>query len=259
MSRGEYALAPRRDLRERELPWAFISIPRSAAHRKRPWHPHGDSFAVVACSRAASSSIGRSNPRVVTAVPRVAGRPSVGVAVSRAGHGVRAMRASVAVGSSRSVIGSGFRCPCCPHRLNHPHRPRRPVSNRSFRLRPRHPKRARASAQGQFLRIVPFVRASVRVVTRCSRSSRRCRHSGSVRASAAGRCATCWTVKRVTVAGVGRGIGRGLVDRNRCRRGRRDVFTGCASACVPRGSLVPPKTAKATGGFRYSRSPVPSR
>jgi len=257
--RGERQLAPRRDLRERQLPWASFSILRSAAHRKSPWHPRGDSCAVVACSRAANSSIGPSNPRVVTAASRAAGRPRVGVAVRRAGRGGPVRRASVAVGSSRSVIGSGFGCPCCWNRRNHPHRPNHLVSRRVFRSRPRHPKRARASAQGQFLRIVPFVRASVRVATRCSQSARRCRHSGSVRASVAGHFATYWTVKRVTVAGVGRGIGRGVIDRGRLRRGRRDVFTGCAFPQVPRGSLVPPKTAKGGRVRVLPVPPVPSR
>ena len=224
----------------------------SAAHRKSPRHPHGDSFVVAACSRAASSSIGRSNPRVVTAVTRAGGRPRVGVAVSRAGHGVRAWWASVAVGTSCSVIGSGFPCPCCPNRLN------RLRSSRAFRLRPRHPTNARASVQGQFLRIFPIVRASGRVATRCSRSDRRCRHNGSVRAIAAGRCATCWIGKRVTVAVVGRGIDRGLVNRGRRRRGRRDVFTDCAFPPIPGGSLVP-QDGEGRAGSGTPGPPVPSR
>ncbi len=253
MSWGEYALAPRRDLRERQLPWAFFSIPLTATLRKSPWLPHGDSSAVVACSKAASSSIGRPIRRAVTAATRAAGTPSAGDALRRAGPGGPVRRASIAVGNSCSVIGSGFPCPCCPNRLN------RPRSSRAFRPRPRHPTSARASARGQFLRIFPIVRASGRVATRCSRSDRSCRHNGSVRAIVAGRCATCWIVKRVTVAGVGRGIDRDLVPRGRRRRGRRDVFTGCVFAIVPGGSPVPPKTAKATGGFRSPGPPVPSR
>lgn len=70
------------------------------------------------------------------------------------------------------------------------------------------------------------------------------------------RSATFWIGKPVIVVGVGQGTDLGVVDRGPRRRGRRDVFTGCAFAIVPGGSPVPPKTAKATGGFR---SPGPPR
>jgi hypothetical protein len=217
----------------------------AAAFRKSPLIRHGDSVAVVACSKAASGCFGPSNPRVVTVVRLAAETPGVGDAGRRAGPGGRARRASVAVGNNRGAIGSGFPCQCCLNRL---HR------GQALWFHRRCPKRARASAQPQFLRIFLIVRASDRVATWYLRSRRHCRHSVSVRAVAVERYATCWIGKPVIAVGVAWGTDLGLVDRGLCRRGRRDVFSGCAFVLAPGRSQVPPRRRRQRVG---SGSPVP--
>lgn len=194
-----------------------------ARHKSRPIRS-GASVAVIACSKAASGCFGPSNPRAVTVVSLAARMPDAGDAGRRAGPGGRAWRASVAVGNSRGVIGSGFPYRCCPNR---------PRLRRAFPFRRRYPSHARASAQPQFLRIFPIVRASDRVATWYLRWRRHCRHSVSVRAVAVERYATCWIGKPVIAIGVGRSTDLGLVARDGRRRGRRDVFSGCALVLAP--------------------------
>ena len=197
------------------------------ASHKRPRAEFLSTHAGAACSRGASSSIGLPIPRAVIAAIRAVGRRSVGGVGMRVGSGGPARSVGVVVGSNRGGIGVGFPC-----RFSSKYRcPSRSLSNRC-----RWPRRARASAQRQFLRIIPCVRVIVRAVTRSSRSPRRGRHGVSVRASAAGRYATCWIAKRVTAAVAVRGFGR----RGRRNRGRRDVVGGCAKSFACEDRSYPP-------------------
>jgi hypothetical protein len=250
-SRGEQLLAPRLDLRERQLPWAPFSIPSNPSLRNRPTSRLRHSGRGGACSKAASTSFGPLNPRVATAASPAAAKRDGGNAGTRVGPGGRLRRANAVAANKRDATGCGFPHPC-------------PANHRSSRLSPRRsppqlhplPSRARASARRQSPRIFRTGRVSGPVATSCSRSPRRCRPSDSVPATAVERYATCSTARRVIVGVAVRGIDRHVGDRV---RGRRDVFRGCAHVLASPGSHVPPKTEKATGGFRFTGPPVPSR
>lgn len=203
------------------------------APHKRPRAEFIVTRAGVACSKGASSSIGRPIPKAVIAAIRAVGRRSVGGVGKRVRLGGPARSGGVAAGSSRGGIGVGFPCRSSSKcrwssRL---HRPSRSLWNLRWS------RRARASAQRQFLRIIPLVRALAPAVTRCSRSPRRGRHGVSVRASAVGRYATCWIAKRVTAAVAVRGFGRRPGRRDRVRR---DVVGGCAKSFACEDRSYPP-------------------
>ena len=117
------------------------------------------SVAGVACSKAASGSIGRPIRRAVIAARPAAGGPAVATSAGEPYLAGERTRARFAAGSNAGGIGGGFRWSFCPNR--------RPRAGRrvTARRRPPSPQRARASAQQQFPRIFRFGRVSGRVAT----------------------------------------------------------------------------------------------
>ena len=108
MSRGKLSLAPRRHLRERQLPWAPSSIPLTLSFRNSPLMRPPLSGHGGACSKAASSSIDLSNPKVAIAASHVGSKPDDGNDGTPVEPGVRLKRANANAANKRDAIGSGF-------------------------------------------------------------------------------------------------------------------------------------------------------
>lgn len=229
MPRGELPLAPRRDLREQDLPWASLSFPRRPGPGKGLRLRPVTSACGAACSRGASGAFGRPTLRAAIAVTPVAGTPSGGGGAGPAAPGGPVPWVGPAAASKPGAIAGGFRWSFCPNRSSGPGRSRLP-----YHPHIRSPRRARASAQRQSLTIFRPGGAPAPAATRCSPLARPGRRSASVRAAAVGRCATSWIARPATGSGGGTATGHPVVARGRRRRGRRDVFTGCARA-VPSG------------------------
>ncbi len=222
--RGESLLAPRRDLREHHLPWAILSFPRPPGPGKRLRPPLVISACGAACSRGASGAFGRPTPRAGTAVMPVGGTPSGGGGGGPAGPGGPAPSARLVGASSRGDTGGASLWSFCPNRSSGP------VRSRPHHPPIRPPSHAWASAQRQSLTIFRPGGAHDPAATWSSPSARPGRRSGSVRAAAGGRCATCWIVKPVTGSGGAPATVPRAGDPGRPRRGRRDVFTDCGEA-----------------------------
>ena len=112
VSEGASGSPPRLDLRERQLPWAAISISFAVVPGKGPRFPSfipsgfagGD-----ACARDASDSTDRPILRVGTATKAVAEKRNAGDGVGRVGPGGRASWGRNVAASNVGGIGSGFR------------------------------------------------------------------------------------------------------------------------------------------------------
>ena len=216
-----------------------------------PPSPHRRSGHAGVCSKAASSSTDRSNPRVVTAASRAVEKPDAGNAGTRVGPGGPRKRANAVVANNRDAIGSGFLSPCSANHLRSRPLPRRPSSRFHPSL-----KRARASAQTQSPWIFRIGRVTGPVAMSCSLSPRPSRPSGSVRATAVERYATCWIGKRV-IGGVAVRDTDYHVSVRDCDR--RDVFRGCAHVLASPRSHVPPRRRRQWAGSGSPVPPVPSR
>lgn len=236
-SRGANS-APKLDLRELTLPWAQHSI-GSVCGRRKSLVAAAD--AAVVCSKGANASSGPGAPRAVIAA-RLANRPPAagGVGMPAAATAPRTTAGTSARNKAAATANAAWRAVQLPLR----------------RRRPEPPRRARASAQQNFPKMVPASPVTGPVATRSlSRNPVRRRSVFAVR-PAVRLCVASATVKRVGVGGSvrPRGLLSPTADRHRgvVKVSRRVL----QHADAARYFLPHPKTAEGSGRARYPRPPV---